>query len=118
MIYVGIDITKLNHFASAIPSGGKVLFEPFKFTNDADGFQLLSSHLDSLPDNSFIIGLELMTHYGDNLVSIRARLFIAGLLFSFRFIFIISMYVIFMNKQIHSIIILFILKALCSSKHE
>ena len=68
MIYVGIDVAKLNHFASAISSDGEVLIEPFKFTNDADGFQLLSSHLDSLPDDSFIIGLESTAHYGDNLV--------------------------------------------------
>ena len=68
MIYVGIDIAKLNHFASAISSEGEELIKPFKFTNDADGFQLLSSHLDSLPDDSFIIGLESTAHYGDNLV--------------------------------------------------
>ena len=67
MIYVGIDIAKLNHFASAISSDGEVLFQPFKFTNDADGFQQLSSHLDSLPDDSFIIGLESTAQYGDNL---------------------------------------------------
>ena len=68
MIYVGIDIAKLNHFASAVSSEGEELIKPFKFTNDADGFQLLSSHLDSLPDDSFIIGLESTAHYGDNLV--------------------------------------------------
>ena len=68
MIYVGIDVAKLNHFASAISSDGEELIKPFKFTNDADGFQLLSSHLDSLPDDSFIIGLESTAHYGDNLV--------------------------------------------------
>ena len=68
MIYVDIDIAKLNHFASAISSDGEELIKPFKFTNDADGFQLLSSHLDSLPDDSFIIGLESTAHYGDNLV--------------------------------------------------
>ena len=68
MIYVGIDIAKLNHFASAISSDGEELIKPFKFTNDADGFQLLSSHLDDLPDDSFIIGLESTAHYGDNLV--------------------------------------------------
>ena len=62
MIYVGIDIAKLNHFASAISSDGEELIKPFKFTNDADGFQLLSSHLDSLPDDSFIIGLESTVH--------------------------------------------------------
>ena len=68
MIYVGIDVAKLNHFASALSSDGEELIKPFKFTNDADGFQLLSSHLDSLPDDSFIIGLESTAHYGDNLV--------------------------------------------------
>ena len=37
MIYVGIDIAKLNHFAAAMSSDGKILIEPFKFLNDADG---------------------------------------------------------------------------------
>lgn len=46
MIYVGIDIAKLNHFASAISSDGEVLIEPFKFTNDSDGFFTLLSKLD------------------------------------------------------------------------
>ncbi len=41
MINVGIDIAKLNHFALAISSDGEVLIKPFKFTNDADGFQML-----------------------------------------------------------------------------
>ena len=70
MIYVGIDIAKLNHFASAISSDGEVLIEPFKFTNDGDGFQLLLSSLESLSLNSdnIIIGLESTAHYGDNLV--------------------------------------------------
>ena len=68
MVYVGIDIAKLNHFASALSADGEVLIKPFQFSNDADGFQLLSSHLDALPDDSFIIGLESTAHYGDNLV--------------------------------------------------
>ncbi len=38
IIYVGIDIAKLNHFAAAIFSDGEILIEPFKFTNDAGGF--------------------------------------------------------------------------------
>ena len=45
-IYVGIDIAKLNHFAAAISSDGEIIIESFKFTNDADGFQLLISKLD------------------------------------------------------------------------
>lgn len=67
-IFVGIDIAKLNHFAAAISSDGEILLEPFKFTNDADGFQLLISKLESFDKNSIIIGLESTAHYGDNLV--------------------------------------------------
>ena len=68
MIYVGIDIAKLNHLAAAISSDGEILIEPFKFTNDYDGFYLLLSKLAPLDQNSIIIGLESTAHYGDNLV--------------------------------------------------
>ena len=68
MIFVGVDIAKLNHFASAISSDGEIILETFKFTNDADGFQLLSSKLECFDKNSIIIGLESTAHYGDNLV--------------------------------------------------
>ena len=68
MIYVGIDIAKLNHFASALSSEGKILIEPFKFTNDDDGFRLLVSKLESFSKDNIIIGLESTAHYGNNLV--------------------------------------------------
>ena len=69
MIFVGIDIAKLNHFASAISSDGEILIEPFQFTNDGDGFQLLISKLAFISiKDSLIIGLESTAHYGDNLV--------------------------------------------------
>lgn len=68
MIYVGIDIAKLNHFASAISSDGEVLIEPFKFTNDNDGFCLLVSRLSSFVKDELIIGLESTAHYGNNLL--------------------------------------------------
>lgn len=68
MNYVGIDIAKLNHFASVLSSDGEILLEPFKFTNDNDGFQKLLSALDSFEKNSLIIGLESTAHYGYNLV--------------------------------------------------
>lgn len=68
MIYVGIDIAKQNHFASAISSDGEVRIKPFKFTNGNDGFQLLISKLDSLEQDSIIIGLKSTAHYGDNLI--------------------------------------------------
>ena len=45
MIYVGIDIAKLNHFAAAVSSEGEILIEPFQFSNDYDGFYLLLSKL-------------------------------------------------------------------------
>lgn len=68
MIYVGIDITKLNHFASTISSDGEILMEPFQFSNDAGGFHMLVSRLDSLESDNIVIGLESTAHYGDNLV--------------------------------------------------
>ena len=50
--------------------------QPFKFTNDDDGFHLLDSKLEtlSLQSDSIIIGLESTAHYGDNLV----RYLVAG----------------------------------------
>ena len=70
MIYVGIDVAKLNHFASATSSDGRELMKPFKFTNDGDGFQMLDSRLSALSheDGSIIIGLKSTAHYGDNFV--------------------------------------------------
>ena len=68
MIYVGIDIAKLNHFAAVISSDGEVLIEPFKFTNDDDGFCLLTSKLTSFSKDELIIGLESTAHYGNNLL--------------------------------------------------
>ena len=68
MIYVGIDIAKLNHFASALSSDGEVPIEPFKFTNDSDGFFMLLSKLSSFDKDSIIIDLESTAHYGNNLL--------------------------------------------------
>lgn len=68
MIYAGIDIAKLNHFASVLSSDCKVLVEPFKFTNDNDGFCKLLAILNNYYKSSLIIGLESTAHYGNNLV--------------------------------------------------
>lgn len=57
MIYVGIDIAKLNHYASAIDSDGVVLIEPFEFLNDNAGFYTLLSKLNSFELDDIIIGL-------------------------------------------------------------
>ena len=61
-------LPNVNLLAAAISSDGKIIPPPFIFTNDADGFQLLLSKLDSLDKDSIIIGLESTAHYGDNLV--------------------------------------------------
>ena len=68
MNYVGIDIAKLNHFASVVSNDGEVLVKPFEFTNDNDGFYLLLSKLNSFDIDSLIIGLESTAHYGNNLL--------------------------------------------------
>lgn len=68
MIYVTINITKLNHFSATISSNGKIFNEAFEFSNGFDDFHMLLSRLDSLVYNSLIIGLESTAHYADNLV--------------------------------------------------
>ncbi len=68
MIYLGIDIPKLNHFIAAVSSDGEILIEPLRFTNDYNGFYLLLSKLAPLDQHSIIIGLESMALYSDNLV--------------------------------------------------
>ena len=62
MIYVGIDIAKLNHYAAVLSSDGTVLTEPFKFSNDGDGFKMLSSELSDYAPENMIIGLESTAH--------------------------------------------------------
>lgn len=69
MIYVGIDVAKFSHFASAVNSDGEVLLAPFAFQNSNDGFNLLLSKLDSFPIQDCLIGLESTGHYSDNIVS-------------------------------------------------
>ena len=63
-IFVRIDIAQLNY---AIFSFVEILIEPLKFTNDADGFKLLVSDLETFDKDSIIIGLESTVH-NNNLV--------------------------------------------------
>lgn len=69
MIFVGIDIAKFSHFASAVNSDGEVIFKPFSFSNSNEGFNLLLSMLNKFPIEHYFIGLEATGHYSDNLVS-------------------------------------------------
>lgn len=67
MIYVGIDIAKLNHVASAMSADGEIIFEPFGFTNDNSGFQKLLDNISSLDKEEMLIGMESTAHYAENL---------------------------------------------------
>jgi transposase len=68
VIYLGIDIAKKLHVAAAISSDGEIIFEPFEFSNDSDGFSKLLSAVQALQKDDLIIGLESTAHYGNNLV--------------------------------------------------
>ena len=55
MIYVGIDIAKLNHFASALSSDGEILLQPFSFSNSYDGFCKLQTKLEPFGSDNLVI---------------------------------------------------------------
>lgn len=69
MIYIGIDIAKHNHFASAVNSDGEVLVKPFKFTNDEEGFNLFINTFKNFHLFDCLVGLESTGIYGDNLTT-------------------------------------------------
>lgn len=69
MIYVGIDIAKNTHWASAMNSDGEILLEPFSFQNNNEGFQKFTSKLSSFDKQKMLIGLESTAHYGENIIS-------------------------------------------------
>lgn len=66
MIYVGIDIAKLNHFATVMTTDGEVIVPPFLFTNNSDGFKLFLSKIKSFKKENLLLGLESTAHYGEN----------------------------------------------------
>lgn len=68
MIYIGIDIAKNSHFASAVNSDGEVLLKPFSFSNSDEGFNLLLSKIACFNSNELLIGLESTGHYSDTIV--------------------------------------------------
>ena len=69
MIFIGIDIAKSTHFASAVNSDGEVLVKPFKFTNDNSGFNLFIDTFKNYNLSNCLVGLESTGIYGDNLTT-------------------------------------------------
>ena len=57
MIFVGIDIAKNTHWASAMNSDGEILLEPFSFQNNNEGFQKFISKLSNFDKQKMLIGL-------------------------------------------------------------
>ena len=68
MIYIGIDIAKEKHYASAVDSDGKVLVAAFPFYNSAKGFAFLLDNLKHLDLSNSLFGLESTGHYAENLI--------------------------------------------------
>lgn len=68
MIYIGIDIAKNSHFASAVNSDGEVVIKPFSFDNSREGFNLFLTKLKDFSTEDCLVGLESTGHYGDNLI--------------------------------------------------
>lgn len=69
MIYVGIDIAKETHFASAMDGNGIVLIEPFSFNNDAVGFSKFIKKISCFDKQDLLIGLESTGIYSENIIS-------------------------------------------------
>lgn len=69
MIYIGIDVAKNSHFASAVNSDGSVIVSPFAFSNTKDGFELFLSKFKEFKISECFVGLESTGHYSDNLVA-------------------------------------------------
>lgn len=69
MIFVGIDIAKNTHWASAMNSDGEILLEPFSFQNNNEGFLKFISKLSNFDKQKMLIGLESTAHYGENIIS-------------------------------------------------
>ena len=69
MIYIGIDIAKSSHFASAVNSDNEVIVNPFKFTNDDKGFNLFINTFKDFDLSNCLVGLESTGIYGDNLTT-------------------------------------------------
>ncbi len=81
MIFIGIDVAKNTHFASAVNSDGEIVFNPFPFSNSAEGFNLLLSKLDTTNTENYLIGLESTGHYSDNIVSfLYSKVFKIGII--------------------------------------
>ena len=70
MIYVGIDVAKDKHDCCILGPDGEILFSPFTFQNNRQGFDELYEKIGLLTNNpaEIKVGLEATGHYSDNLL--------------------------------------------------
>ena len=70
MIYVGIDVAKNKHDCCILGSDGEILFSPFTFPNNRQGFDVLYKKIGSLTNDlsEIKVGLEATGHYSLNLL--------------------------------------------------
>lgn len=70
MIYVGIDVAKDKHNCCILGSDGEILFAPFPFLNNRQGFDELYEKIRFLTDDlsKVKVGLEATGHYSLNLL--------------------------------------------------
>ena len=70
MIFVGIDVAKDKHDCAICNSEGEVLFKPFSFDNNMDGFNSFFEKIKSVSVdfNNIKVGLEATGHYSYNLL--------------------------------------------------
>ena len=70
MIYVGIDVAKDKHDCCILGSDGEILFSPFSFPNNRQGFDELYEKIGSLTGDlsNVKVGLEATGHYSINLL--------------------------------------------------
>ena len=58
MVYIGIDIAKLKHFASVVSSDGEVIVKPFPFENSRQGFIKLIEEITSNDINKLYLSCD------------------------------------------------------------
>lgn len=69
MIYIGVDIAKVNHFAAMVNhSTGEVLVKPFAFKNNSEGFKQLLNIIPNVPKDQLLVGMEATGHYMNALI--------------------------------------------------
>ena len=69
MLYLGIDIAKVNHVASLIAEDGSILVKAIKFTNSNEGLQKLIESISDYDQSQIYCAMEATGTYWLSLFS-------------------------------------------------